>query len=165
MDILEKVFRALDKEIEIENQQRREDSALLLTKAEIRLLGQMSLISNPEVQAQITLLATFDVDALVKGGHWIESKFRDLLKKEDLELDSLSHEIWIPSESTFTEVFSSNRLVCLRLDPLYVFLSKAIKAKEKNRMLIAQALEIYGNELRKLIQKYGGDLKYFNLTK
>ncbi len=156
------IFENLDRAIEVENEERRESGTLLLPKTEIILLGQMSLLENPEVKAHITLFATYDVDAIVKGSHWIQRKFNELLKKEGLELDSLSHEIWIPPESTFTDIFSSNYLHCLRLDPLYALLSKAIKAKEKNKILIAQALDIYGDKLRSLIKKYHGNLDYFS---
>lgn len=162
-ELLEKVFKSLDEAIGKENAQRRQDGSLGIPKAEIKVLGQMSLISNPEVQAKITLFATFDVDAIVTGPHWIETTFKALLKKEGFELDPLSNEIWIPEESTFTNIFSSNHLTCFRLDPLFAFLSKAIKAKEKNRIIISQALEAYGNDLKQLIIKYGGDLNYFKI--
>jgi len=165
MEILEKIFQQLDKAIEKENDERRQEGALGLPHAEIKILGQMSLISNPEVQAKITLFATFDVDAIIKAPHWIETAFKNLLEKERFELDPLSHEIWIPKESTFTTIFSSSRLTCSRLDPLFTLLSKAIKAKEKNKVLIAQALAVYGDDLKNLIIKYEGDLNYFKLKK
>ncbi len=121
----------------------------------------MSLLSNPLVQEQIRLFGTVDVDATVRGEYWIQKKFEELLLEEGLELDPVADEIWLPVEATFTTVFSETILTCLRLDPLGALTSKAIKAREKNRILIRQALPVYGAPLEGLIKKYGGDLTYF----
>jgi hypothetical protein len=128
---IESVFHELDLAIEAQNKSQKNDSGLTLGKAEIILLGQMSLISNPEVQAKIHLFSTMDVDAIVKGEYWIKKKLEELLSKEGLVLDPHSEEVWIPKESSFTRIFESPRLLCVRIDPVYALLSKAIKAKEK----------------------------------
>ena len=158
---LDAIFAALAGEIAQENVTLREEGLTPLAHTEIRVMGQMSLLSNTEVQAQIRLIATVDVDATVRGEFWVQKKFEELLLKDGLELDPVASEIWLPAEATFTEMFSSNLLTCLRLDALYALVSKAIKAKEKNRILIRQALPIFGRELEDLIKKYGGDLVYF----
>lgn len=163
MEFFYDILKHLDHEIDQENQRRRKEGDFGLPRTEIKILGQMSLISNPEVSAQINLFSTFDVDALIEGHYWVKTEFEKLLKNNALELDPLSDEIWIPSESTFSEFFLSVRLICSRLDPVYALASKAIKAKEKNKLLIAQALDVYGDDLKKLIKKYGGDIRYFEL--
>lgn len=157
------VVKELDLSIERENNRRKKEGVVLLSRAGIDILGQMSLFLAAEIRTHLHLFATYDLDALVKGDYWIKEKFQALLKKEGLELDPLSHEIWIPLGSTFKLLFSSNRITCRSLDPLYALLSKAIKAKEKNRILVAEALVFYGNKLAKLIKKFDGDLDYFNI--
>lgn len=42
-----------------------------------------------------------------------------------------------------------------------MLVSKAIKAPEKNRVVIRDALDKLGEELRERIIKYGGDLEKF----
>ncbi len=67
---LDKVFESLERAIEIENQLRRTDELgedELIRKTEIRIMGQMSLLTNDAVKAQIKLLGTLDVDAAVDG--------------------------------------------------------------------------------------------------
>lgn len=150
--------------IDEENQSLREEGLTTLQATEIRVMGQMSLLSNPQVIAQIRLFGTMDVDATVTGEYWIQKKFEELLLAEGLELDPVASEIWLPVEATFTTVFSGTILTCLRLDPLGALVSKAIKAKEKNRILIRQALPLWGAPLEELIEKYGGDLTYFRET-
>ena len=49
-------------------------------------------------------------------------------------------------------------------DPISVLVSKAIKAKEKNRILIGYALRTFGGDLAKAIERYGGDLGYFGFS-
>jgi len=158
---LHDVFERLAHAIDIECAERREADLPLLRHTEIRVMGQMSLLSNPELQAQIRLFGTRDVDATVRGEYWVQKKFEAFLVERGLELDPVAEEIWLPKGSTFSEVFSSKRLTCVRLDPLYALVSKAIKAKEKNRLLLQQALPIFGHALREMIEKYGGDLAYF----
>jgi hypothetical protein len=160
---LRDVFERLARAIDTESASRREEDLPPLGHTEIRVMGQMSLLSNPEVQAQIRLFGTRDVDATVRGEYWVQKKFEEFLLEQGLELDSVANEIWLPKEATFSEVYSSPKLTCLRLDPIYALVSKAIKAKEKNRILIRQALPIFGDELRSLIEEYGGDLTYFEV--
>ncbi len=155
------IFVRLEDAIADENVSLSGEGLALLGPTEIRVMGQMSLLSNPEVQAQIRLFATADVDATVRDEYWVQKKFAELLLEEGLELDPVANEIWLPEDATFTETFSGKLLTCLRLDPLYALVSKAIKAKEKNRLLVRQALSVFGNELSDLIEQYGGDLKYF----
>ena len=83
------------------------------------------------------------------------------MKRENLELDSDSHLIWFPQESTFTIVLETPRIKCEVIDPLFALCSKAIKAPEKNRILIQQALVKYGDDLKNLIKKHGGNLEHF----
>ena len=153
---LEKIFRRLDEAIEVENQSRRADdfeASELVGLTEIRIMGQMSLLTNDAVTAHIRLFATQDVDAVISGGRhgWVAKKFSKLLEADGLELDDYADEIWLPDlaprfgsqiwlpeGATFTQVFSGAYLTCLRLNHLDALVSKAVKAPAKNRILIRQ---------------------------
>ena len=161
MKLINKILVKLDKRIANENKQRFDSGGMTLKKAKICILGQFSLMTHPNVSAQLTLLATADVDAFIDSDWWIKNEFKKLLNKEGLEYDELSNEIWIPPQSTFTKIYDSKNIYCDVIDPLYALVSKAIKAKEKNKILISDALNLYGDELGTLIQKFGGDRIYF----
>lgn len=107
-------------------------------------------------QQKYGLLGTMDLDAKINGEHFVKEKLQAILQEESLELDPTGHEVWYPKESTFTEIFTTPRLICRTLDPIYSLTSKAVKAKEKNRILVAAALSFFGEELEKLIVEYGG---------
>ena len=132
---LHSIFERLTTAIDAENESLKDEGLELLASTEIRMMGQMSLLINAEVRAQIRLFGTADVDATVRGEYWIQKKFAEILLEEGLELDPVADEIWLPEGATFSEIYSSEILRCLRLDPLYALLSKAIKAKEKTDYL------------------------------
>lgn len=134
-------------------------------KMEIQIIGQMSLLMNEEVASRIHLVRTNDVDALLKG-KWGETKvFRDVLKSKGLEFDELSREVWFPEDAQFIEYYDSPYVKVSYLDPISALTSKAIKAKEKNKGLITDALKIYGDRLAARITSYGGDISFFSVTR
>jgi len=133
-------------------------------KIEIEVLGQMSLLMNPQLSKRILLAATADIDARLKG-RWAESKiFRDVLGSKKLRYDELSTEVWLPADARFIEYYDSLYVRVSYLDPISALTSKAIKAKEK-KSLIGHALKIYGDDLATKIKNHGGDVNYFNVTK
>lgn len=81
-----------------------------------------------------------------------------------MELDDLSTEIWIPPDATFNNYYQSAVLIVSYLDSVSALTSKAVKAKEKNLILIREALDAYGEKLSSNISKYGGDIEFFRST-
>ena len=158
---LKKIFKELDLKICERDEEAQREGFLFNPNFEIKILGQMSLIANVDVASKFDLIGTMDVDAYTKGTRWIEKEFDNLLKNEGLRLDSDSSLIWMPEESTYTEFIEGKYLKVFLVDPIYCLASKAIKAKEKNKVLIMEALVEYGEELEDLIKKYKGDLEYF----
>lgn len=156
-----KILKDLETHIVALNKERALESLRMVPLVEIVLLGQMSLLINPEINTSLNLVATRDVDALLKAEWSIKKRFLEILKHYGFEYDELSSEIWLPKETTFSTFYDSDYLVCKRIDPLYALVSKAVKAPEKNRILIRAALAKYGEELALLIRKYEGDLEYF----
>ena len=164
MKLIDKVIKDLEAALML----RREDlgpDAMPGEKIEINILGQMSLLMNKDVSSKIHLAYTKDVDALLKG-KWGEAKvFRDILKTNGLEFDELSAEVWIPKDAEFIEYYDSTWIRVSYLDPISALTSKAIKAKEKNRNLIHDALHVYGDRLATRLSSYGGDVTYFTILK
>ncbi len=157
----------LIEELEKRLYQRRaefEDYPGILDKLELRILGQMSLLMNKELSARLNLTATVDLDAMIDGRSEVVQELRTVLKQQGLRYDELSKEIWLPDGAQYIEYYDSPYLRVLYLDPISALTSKAVKAKEKNRYLIRDALKVYGDELSEKLTQYGVDLNYFEQT-
>lgn len=133
-------FEELDKRIRDINTARREEGSSTLAAAEIRLLGQLSLWVNEEVRATLALAATADVDALLVMDAVIKQEFRTILARRGLVYDDDSHLVWLAPGSHFARIFHSARLTVLALDPESALVSKAVKAPQKNRFLVREAI-------------------------
>lgn len=164
MELIDRVIQDLEDGLK----RRREefnDGSLISDRIEIEVLGQMSLLMNKDVSSKINLAATADVDAKLKG-RWGEAQvFREVLKAHGLKYDELSTEVWIPKDAKFIEYYNSPYVKVSYLDPVSALTSKAVKAKEKNRLLVSNALKIFGETLASQIISHGGDLAYFKISK
>ena len=69
-----KIFYMLNDQIISENNERRESGARLIAKAKIHVLGQTSLLIQPEVTANLSLAQTGDVDALLDAENFVKDK-------------------------------------------------------------------------------------------
>ncbi len=157
-----KILNELDRWLAGEKNRRRKEGGPYIPKVEILLLGQMGLLAHPsDLSVKLHLVGTIDVDAKVSADRFVVKEFGRILKDHDLEYDEDSEKVWVPPKSTQTMIHDSLHLKCDVLDPIYLLTSKAIKAKEKNRFLVQEALVLFGNELEELIVRHGGDLDYF----
>lgn len=155
------ILLRLEQEIETLNQVRVDNGGFRLPKAKITLLGQFSLIANPKISALLNIPATIDVDAKIEADWAIKVAFKKILKSEGLEYDEDSELIWIPPKSTFELLHDSPLVECKSIGPIYGLLSKAIKAKEKNRILVRDAIALFGVEFVEMLIEHGGDPEYF----
>ncbi|OUR97376.1 hypothetical protein A9Q84_13710 [Halobacteriovorax marinus] len=155
------IFKELDKWIEDMNEQSLTEGFNFNPNCSITILGQMGLLVDEEIAIQLNPVATVDLDAWVKSESSITQELKSLLSKNGLILDELSNEIWLPEEYEVEDFYISDRITCLKVKPLYLLVSKAIKAKEKNRILVKEAIGIFKEELVDMIIKYGGDPSYF----
>jgi hypothetical protein len=129
----------------------------------VKLLGQISLLANEKVSAVLNLVGTVDLDAhLEKMEFPVKRKMLELLKDRNLVYDEDSEKIWIPPGSKFENFLKFDNLSVFRLDPESVLVSKAIKAKQKNKQLIQDAIasEKFSNLIER-IGKNGGKLSFF----
>ncbi len=107
---------------------------------EIQLLGQMCLLVNPRVSAILHLAQTADLDAFLRMDAFVKEELKKLLAEAGLIYDEDSTLVWIPDEAIFEPLFALTNLTVLALDPESALVSKAVKAPEKNKALIREAL-------------------------
>jgi len=153
----------LDQKIEKEDNLSYAEQGIGLSPKdiEIKLMGQVSLLVDEEISSKIELEMTKDFDAHIKANFKISRILDDLLKEKGMELDSLSGEIWMPTDTKWELCYEGDYVKIYKAGALDVLVSKAIKAPEKNRKLIQESLQIYGRVLSDKITQYGGDPNYF----
>ncbi|MCB0393147.1 MAG: hypothetical protein KDD25_01230 [Bdellovibrionales bacterium] len=160
--VLEKVFTDLDRRIEDENADRKDSGARLIAKAEIKVLGQTSLLAQPELTYELVLAQTGDLDAQLRCDYFVKEELKKILPKHQLIYDEDSDLIYIPNGSQFNPFGSYRNLSVSVIDPESALVSKALKAPLKNKQLIRSALAS-GNfkSLASRIVKENGDLGFF----
>ena len=157
--MLKEVFAKLDHEIAAFNRNCRQEGSAEIPHFFIKVLGQTALI---EAKVELTLFATMDVDAYANFQWAAREKFSQVLREYDLVYDGLSQEIWMPKETEYTLVYYSADFDGMVALPEYVLLSKALKAKVKNKNLISEYLGLGASTLfLELCIKYKVDLGYF----
>ncbi len=159
---LKHLFEKLNSAIELENNDRRDNSTVAIKKALITILGQTSLLIDERVAVAIDLAATSDLDALVTAEYFVQQKFAELLKNEGLILDTDSPYIFLPKNHTFDPVYDFEFLQVSKIDAESALVSKAVKAAHKNKELIKDALAsgLFLTLKQRIIDE-GGDIQFF----
>ncbi len=161
MDILlDKFKEVFEEKVIIINKERAIDSLPPLPRANIKILGQVALQVYPGVSDALHLVRTRDFDALLEGDWSIRSIIRECIAELGLMYDELSREIWIPPHAKFEVFYESLLLKIEVLEPIAVLTSKAVKAPEKNKFLLQQAIAHYGEKLVTQIEFHGGNIKF-----
>lgn len=160
-DKIVKILKELD--VWIQNEKDGPEGFRIKAHNEIILLGQIALLIDEHASKTLNPIATIDVDAFTKLDFSVEQELKKQLKKNNLELDMLSKEIWLRENYEKELFFRGEYLICYKVTPLDLLLSKAIKAPKKNKKLIQAALvdESFGADLIDLIVNEGGDIEYF----
>jgi hypothetical protein len=159
---IEKIFVDLNKQIKRLNAERRKIRSPPISKCEAILLGQVSLLVNEKVSAILSLAQTADLDAKLKMDHSVLIELKKILEREGLVYDDDSPLIFIPRDSKFDTLFEFDCVTIKAIDPESALVSKAVKAPEKNKQLIREA--IASDKFAKLvdrIQSNGGNLENF----
>lgn len=163
-DLLLTIFRELDEWIEAYNADIAADDGKKLRPIEVRILGQFTLLANDFATRVLTLQRTNDLDAVIRENDWNINRIlnREILPKHGLNLDSQSEDIWLPPGASYELLHDFKNVRVKLLDPESALVSKAVKAKEKNKNLIIEA--IASDQFPSLvarIEENGGDLDYF----
>ena len=137
---LEVLFGQLDRRVAEINRERRVEGLTPIAKSEVRLLGQVSLLVNEKVSLILSLAQTGDLDAALRMEHVVNNELKRLLETQGLIYDEDSHLIWIPKGSKFEDLFDFEHVNIKYIDPESALLSKAIKAPQKNKQLIREAI-------------------------
>lgn len=145
------IFERLDEILSEENAEFRKTGMIELKHCEFKILGQMALL---ESKIDIELMGTADIDAYTTAQRYIIEKLNSILPSYGFSFDELSPEIWMPDETTYIHMHSGDLIDLYRADPVYVMVSKTIKAPDKNAALIAEYSSIAPREYFLLLEKY-----------
>jgi hypothetical protein len=157
--MLARVARALDDWVIDQNLEASREGLPHIHPFTIRVLGQAALF---EANLSLTLVATRDVDVRADYPDAVRQELERLLQAEGRDLDPLGHEVWMPRETHYTELFSGRFARVLIADPEAVLVSKALKAPIKNRPLLIEYLAQGASQrFLDLSRKYGVNLEQF----
>jgi hypothetical protein len=106
-------------------------------------------------------VATVDFDEHLIGEPPLEDLFKKVLREHGLSYDEQSRYIWLPKETEYETLYSSEILLVTSPLPIYLIVSKAVKAPEKNKSLVRDAIVMYGDELLHLLEKYEVPIHFF----
>lgn len=145
--------------IEEQNVEFRQEGMLTIRECEIKVIGQTALL---EANLSIHVPATMDVDVFANYQFSVMQKFKGLLKIVGKELDPVGHEAWMPKETLYNSYFEGAWVKGFLAQAEYVMVSKAKKAPEKNKALLAEYLALPPPEVFfELAEKYEIDLERF----
>lgn len=161
-DILVLIFEKLQIAIDVENKERRESGARLIQRSKIEILGQTSLLVQPELTYSLSLAQTGDLYAMMNADDFVKKELKKILPQFGFIYDEDSPLIFIPKKSRFLPFLDLPLLKIVVIDPESALVSKAVKAPRKNIQLIRQA--ILSGEFPQLVDRIlneGGDLNLF----
>jgi hypothetical protein len=131
--MLKTIFNKLNNWIDLENKESRREGLKLFKSCTFRVVGQTALL---EAKLDLEIAATTDVDAFTDGEAMVVSKFNEFLKQDGLEYDQLSNEIWMPEETTYSQIYKGPWVTALLAEPEFILVSKAKMSPKKNLPLI-----------------------------
>ncbi len=132
-----------------------------LGKCSIQVVGQTALL---EAKLDLHLAATADVDVHHQIEYVFRKKFEELLKEKGKFLDPVGHEAWMPEETKYKTIFNGRHVEGSIAEAEYILISKALKAPQRNKTLIAEYLASHPTELfYTLAKKYNVRLEDFFL--
>jgi len=150
------ILHSLDTWIIKENEELRAADLRPYKACTIRLIGQAALL---ESDLDIPLVATADVDVYADYEHPVLLQFALLLKRNNLIVDPLGHEAWMPKETTYECCYQGRYVTGLIAHPDFILIARA---PAKNRVLLTDYLALGVSErFMQLAEKYKVDLEQF----
>lgn len=162
-DTLVSIFEELNSRIEAENRRRQQGGVPTFLRCHIQVLGQMSLLGNRRVNTILALNQTGDIDARLQTESFVKQILKEeILPKYGLVYDEDSGLIWLPPGHFFEPLCDLKYVLAELLDAESALVSKAVKAKAKNKLLIRQAIASGGfPTLLDRIIANGADIQFF----
>jgi hypothetical protein len=120
------------------------------------------LLVHEGAAAILNLTQTADLDAALTMDYSVKEELKSLLRNKGYIYDEDSNLIWIPEGAEFLPFLELNNVLVESIDPESALVSKAVKAPDKNRQLIRQA--IASNQFPTLVDrilKNNGKLEAF----
>lgn len=156
------IFNTLNDQIITENNERRDNGSRLIAKSKIHVLGQTSLLVQPEFTYELSLTQTGDLDALLEAENFVKERLKIILLENGFVYDEDSPYIFIPTKTKYSNFLMLPTLEVVVIDPESALVSKAVRAPEKNKFLIRQAIasKNYPNLAERIIEN-GGKLTDF----
>lgn len=157
-ETLLKIFQRLNEKLEYEVKELDHK----IVRSKITVLGQASLMAQPELTYMLSLAQTGDLDALIGAQFEVRKNLKEILREYGFVYDDDSEHIFIPAGSSFTKFAEFSLVEVELIDPESALVSKAVKAPEKNIQLIRQAIASgeYPTLAGRIVAN-GGDLKNF----
>ena len=104
-ELMRKIFADLNQAVELENLRRIEEGTLTISKSEVLIYGQMSLMLNESATKYLNLIQTGDMGAKLQMDHFTKNKLKKLLESSGLVYDKDSHLAWIPEDAKIINLF------------------------------------------------------------
>jgi hypothetical protein len=117
------LFHQLDEFIIVYNRDRLEDGGLSLPRQTLKIVGQFALLLS-NLPFEVT--ATSDLDHVGEIDHAVKKELARLLLEKNIHLETDTHLIWIPKNTSYTKFYDGLALVVLLAEP-----SAVLKAKQK----------------------------------
>lgn len=157
--MIKQVFTELDAWAVKKNIEFIHEGLMPIKPCYIKVLGQEALI---EANIDLNLSATMDVDVYSNYEYSIKAKFEELLNIKGKILDPDGEKIWMPKETEYQEIFKGSVINGYIAKVEYVLISKALKAPEKNKILLIEYLAKGPSKLFfDLVRKYKVKLEIF----
>lgn len=130
-ETLATIFKLLDEQIQNENSARLKSGSLLIAHSRIEILGQTSLLIQPDLTYKLDLIQTGDLDALLRADYFVKQSLKKILPSYGFIYDEDSPLIFIPEGSRFLSFLNLSMIEVVVLDPESALVSKAVKAPQK----------------------------------
>ncbi len=161
-DVIIAIFEELNNCIVLENEVRQESGAIYISRCEVKILGQTSLLIQPELTYILNLAQTGDLDALLQADYFVKVQLKRILATYGFVYDEDSPLIFIPEDSHFAKLLDLKMIEVLVIDVESALVSKAVKSPIKNNQLITDAIASgkFQNLVARILNN-NGDLNKF----
>lgn len=137
------LFQKLDDDIVAHNRECVHQNELTIGKQTLKIVGQIALLV---ANLPFEIVATADVDYLGRIDHVVYQKLKALLQEMNLHLESDSHLIWMPDDTTYLPFYQGIYITALVAHPRDVLRAKEKFNRPKDATIIRALKNYFGNK-------------------